>query len=188
MYNITIDKSNHESRILVKFAKTTWDAELLQLNRWWKLRGLYDLQTVLDDCKTFERDTSLRMSPNEERIPSTLCLKTETDCNVIVKRNRLENDETVKNHEATTQKNDESTGEIEYNPRIKWPDLTAQIFIHAGCLYGLYLVLTQAKLLTTLWGKTNFLIYTCMCVFVYIYICLCLILLSNARIFAVLTL
>jgi len=59
-------------------------------------------------------------------------------------------------HVELTQKNDESTIEIEYIPRIKWLDLSAQIFIHAGCLYGLYLVFTQAKLLTSLWGKANF--------------------------------
>jgi len=92
------------------------------------------------------------MSPNEERIPPTMCPK-ETDCNMTLKRTRLANNDTTmaKNYEATTQKNDEST--IEYVPRIKWLDLSAQIFIHAGCLYGLYLVFTQAKLLTSLWGK-----------------------------------
>ncbi|XP_011698188.1 PREDICTED: acyl-CoA Delta(11) desaturase [Wasmannia auropunctata] len=91
------------------------------------------------------------MSPNEERIPPTMCPKTETDCNVTLKRNRnqLANDETAKGHEATIQKNDESA--IDYVPRIKWLDLGAQIFIHGGSLYGLYLVLTQAKLLTALW-------------------------------------
>ncbi|XP_012529361.1 acyl-CoA Delta(11) desaturase [Monomorium pharaonis] len=88
------------------------------------------------------------MSPNEERIPPTICPKTETDCNV---KNRLANGKTVKNHETATQKNDDSTLQTEYVPRIKWLDLCAQFFIHAGCLYGFYLVLTQAKLLTTLW-------------------------------------
>lgn len=116
----------------------------------------------LGDRKAFKRNTSLtRMSPNEERIPPTMCLKTETDCNVTLKRNRLANDETTKNHEATSKKNDESANNVEYVPRIKWLDLSAQIFIHAGCLYGLYLVLTQAKLLTTLWGTAKFLVPTC---------------------------
>lgn len=42
---------------------------------------------------------------------------------------------------------------VEYVPRIKWPDLAAQTFIHFGCVYGFYLCLTQAKALTSLWGK-----------------------------------
>lgn len=91
------------------------------------------------------------MSPNEERIPPTMCPKTEMDCDVTLRKNRLANGETVNNHETTTEKNDDLAVETEYVPRIKWLDLSAQIFIHGGCLYGLYLVLTQAKLLTTLW-------------------------------------
>ncbi|XP_063978102.1 acyl-CoA Delta-9 desaturase isoform X2 [Diachasmimorpha longicaudata] len=39
-----------------------------------------------------------------------------------------------------------------YKPAIKWPDLVVQIFIHAGCGYGLYLIFTEAKWLTTLWA------------------------------------
>ncbi|XP_018304659.1 acyl-CoA Delta(11) desaturase [Mycetomoellerius zeteki] len=99
----------------------------------------------------------MRMSPNEERVTTAICPKVETDCNMTLKRNRLANDESTKNHNTTTQKNDEST-EIKYVPRIKWLDLSAQLFIHGGCLYGLYLVLTQAKLLTSLWAFVT--IYT----------------------------
>lgn len=136
----------------------------------WRLtvdQSVYGPQVFLDNRETFGRNTLLtRMSPNEERIPSA-CLKTEMDCNVTLKTNRFANGETAKNHE-TTQKKDDSAIEIEYIPRIKWLDLSAQIFIHAGCLYGLYLVFTQAKLLTLLWGKANFLVhmYMYMCVYV----------------------
>lgn len=131
---------------------------------------MYGPRVFLDDRETFGRNTLLtRMSPNEERIPSAMCLKTEMDCNVTLKRNRFANGETAKNHEAT-QKKDDSAIEIEYIPRIKWLDLGAQIFIHAGSLYGLYLVFTQAKLLTSLWGKANFL-----GPYVYVYVCICLI-------------
>jgi hypothetical protein len=50
--------------------------------------------------------------------------------------------------------NSQNTNQIEnYVPRIMWPDLFAQIFLHSGCLYGLYLALTQAKIYTNLWGK-----------------------------------
>ncbi|XP_043478844.1 acyl-CoA Delta-9 desaturase [Leptopilina heterotoma] len=47
---------------------------------------------------------------------------------------------------------------VEYTPRIKWPDLAAQMFIHFGCVYGFYLCLTQAKALTSLWAFVT--IYT----------------------------
>ncbi|XP_023176539.1 acyl-CoA desaturase isoform X3 [Drosophila hydei] len=46
------------------------------------------------------------------------------------------------------QKSD--TDEVVYNPQIRWPDLGAQTFLHAGALYGLYL-LFSAKLYTFLW-------------------------------------
>lgn len=51
---------------------------------------------------------------------------------------------------------DPATQKVEYTPRIKWPDLAAQIFIHAGGFYGIYLIIFEAKLLTSLWG--NFLL------------------------------
>lgn len=41
----------------------------------------------------------------------------------------------------------------EFVPRIRWLDLLAQIFVHGGCLYGLFLMLTSAKLLTTIFGE-----------------------------------
>lgn len=45
-----------------------------------------------------------------------------------------------------------------YVPEIRWPDLFAQIFVHGGALYGLYLVFVSAKALTVLWAFC--LIYT----------------------------
>lgn len=39
----------------------------------------------------------------------------------------------------------------DYSPRIRWPDLTAQLFIHIGCLYGAFLMCTAAKMYTNLW-------------------------------------
>jgi len=107
----------------------------------------------------------MKMSPNEEKISLIKYSETEMDCK-ITKRSELTNSETLKNHEATIQKNDESATKIEYVPRIRWLDLSAQIFIHAGALYGLYLMFTQAKLFTSLWGKANFLI---MRVFILLY-------------------
>ncbi|XP_073992380.1 acyl-CoA Delta-9 desaturase [Rhodnius prolixus] len=47
---------------------------------------------------------------------------------------------------------------VPYVSRIRWPDLFAQIFIHAGAFYGLFLVFTSAQWATTLW--TFFMIYS----------------------------
>lgn len=41
----------------------------------------------------------------------------------------------------------------EFVSRLRWPDLTAQVFIHLGCLYGFYLILVSAKIYTTLFGE-----------------------------------
>ncbi|XP_063243808.1 acyl-CoA Delta-9 desaturase [Bacillus rossius redtenbacheri] len=39
----------------------------------------------------------------------------------------------------------------QFQPSIKWPDLGVQLFIHLGCLYGLYLCFF-ARLYTVLWA------------------------------------
>lgn len=84
------------------------------------------------------------MSPDEDKTPPIMDI-----CSPALKRRRSTNE---------IQKDDESTAKIAYVPRIKWLDLSAQIFIHVGFLYGLYLVFTQAKLLTTIWAFVT--IYT----------------------------
>lgn len=40
-----------------------------------------------------------------------------------------------------------------YVAKIKWPDFIAQLFLHAGALYGLYLMIFYARFYTFLWGK-----------------------------------
>lgn len=41
-----------------------------------------------------------------------------------------------------------------FKPQIRWPDLLAQVFVHCGCLYGLYYLITlQAKFYTYIWCK-----------------------------------
>lgn len=48
----------------------------------------------------------------------------------------------------------QTTEERVFRPQIRWPDLIAQIFIHAGFLYGLYyLISLQAKFYTYIWCK-----------------------------------
>uniref|UniRef100_A0A0K8UZM8 Acyl-CoA Delta(11) desaturase n=3 Tax=Bactrocera latifrons TaxID=174628 RepID=A0A0K8UZM8_BACLA len=43
-----------------------------------------------------------------------------------------------------------ASDEIEYKPQIIWLDLIAQVFLHTGALYGIYL-LFQARFYTILW-------------------------------------
>lgn len=45
------------------------------------------------------------------------------------------------------------TTDVKYTPRIRWPDLMAQIFVHFGGIYGVYLMFVSAQLATTLWCK-----------------------------------
>lgn len=55
--------------------------------------------------------------------------------------------------ESENGRDDSTTVKIAYVPRLKWLDLGVQIFVHGGSVYGLYLALTQARLLTLVWGK-----------------------------------
>lgn len=44
-----------------------------------------------------------------------------------------------------------------FKPRIRWPDLMAQVFVHVGSTYGLYFLITlQAKFYTYIWCKFSF--------------------------------
>nr|XP_022919349.1 acyl-CoA Delta(11) desaturase [Onthophagus taurus]XP_022919350.1 acyl-CoA Delta(11) desaturase [Onthophagus taurus] len=40
----------------------------------------------------------------------------------------------------------------EFVSRIRWPDLLVQIFIHVGCLYGLYLCIVAARFYTVMFA------------------------------------
>jgi len=60
---------------------------------------------------------------------------------------------TIEKLKKETKENSKLSKEIEeFVPSIKWPDLLVQIYIHAGCLYGLFLCVWSAKLLTTLFA------------------------------------
>jgi hypothetical protein len=48
----------------------------------------------------------------------------------------------------------QGSDKIRFEAKWRWPDLTVQLFIHLGCLYGFYLIFTSVKMLTTLWGKS----------------------------------
>ncbi|XP_017758614.1 PREDICTED: acyl-CoA Delta(11) desaturase-like [Eufriesea mexicana] len=94
------------------------------------------------------------MSPNKEQVPPTVY--------EVLEEKQRENDS--KNRRLAETEDflsaDESyrSSKAEFVPRIRWPDLVAQIFIHAGCVYGIYLIFAKAKLLTTLWAFAT--IYT----------------------------
>lgn len=65
-----------------------------------------------------------------------------------VKLRLIKNDKTSKESTASTERR------TEFKSEIRWPDLMAQIFIHAGFLYGgFYLITFKAKLYTYVWGK-----------------------------------
>jgi len=134
--------------------ETTWDADS-------RLRQstTIEYRSSVDDPRSFLEDHTLhthslsRMSPDEKKVrPVARAAPT-------AKVDQMVNDDSAKGSLDATQRDASTssmTAKIEYVPRIKWLDLSVQIFIHAGCLYGLYLVLTQAKWLTMLWGKASF--------------------------------
>lgn len=92
------------------------------------------------------------MAPGGERVPSTTCT-TEAEVELPDKNMNTKCTESDKNLLINGELKPRKKTEDIYVPRIKWPDLLVQIFIHGGCLYGLYLIFTQARLLTSLWGE-----------------------------------
>lgn len=53
----------------------------------------------------------------------------------------------TKEHQGTDEK-------AIFKPQIRWPDLLAQVFVHAGWLCGFYYLITlQAKFYTYIWCK-----------------------------------
>lgn len=68
----------------------------------------------------------------------------DSNCNnQISQRRPAKNNEEFTPH-AKTQ---------DFEPKYRWPDLTVQLFIHIGCLYGLYLALFHARFYTFLFGE-----------------------------------
>lgn len=60
-------------------------------------------------------------------------------------------------HSLVDQKKEDSLSSesAEYSPQIRWPDLIAQLFVHGGALYGIYLMFTVAQWRTVLWGESH---------------------------------
>lgn len=60
-------------------------------------------------------------------------------------------------HSLVDEKKEDSLSSesAEYSPQIRWPDLIAQLFVHGGALYGIYLMFTVAQWRTVLWGESH---------------------------------
>lgn len=89
------------------------------------------------------------MSPNKEQVTPTVYEVLEKQ----QKENDLKNSRLAETEDFLSADESYRSSKAEFVPRIRWPDLVAQIFIHAGCVYGIYLIFAKAKLLTTLWGR-----------------------------------
>lgn len=63
----------------------------------------------------------------------------------------------VRRLKGSQEVNPEPKPDDPFVPRIRWPDLIAQLFIHVGCLYGLYLSIVSARVYTWLFGEFLFL-------------------------------
>lgn len=48
---------------------------------------------------------------------------------------------------------DKLQNKSKYKWNIVWRNVIAFVYLHAGFLYGLYLLITGARILTFLWGK-----------------------------------
>ena len=55
----------------------------------------------------------------------------------------------------TAETGSKSVAKNEYVSQWRWPDLAVQLFIHVGCLYGFYLMMTSVKVFTLIWGRSR---------------------------------
>ncbi|XP_043520010.1 acyl-CoA Delta-9 desaturase [Frieseomelitta varia] len=88
------------------------------------------------------------MSPDKNRVPPTVYEMLEEK----YKGNDSENRRLAETDDFLAVDENYRSSKVEYVPRIAWPDLMALLFVHVGCIYGLYLIFTEAKLLTTVWA------------------------------------
>lgn len=106
-------------------------------------------QTNSNETKTQSKDKTFSDIGNNSQ--ENIVKPNETQCN-------------NNNGESVKIKKDES--EVKYSlwkappynnepfiPRIRWPDLCAQIFLHVGALYGLIFHLYAIKFYTLIWCK-----------------------------------
>lgn len=64
------------------------------------------------------------------------------------------------NNESDVHEEEDLNEKNTFKPQIRWPDLIVQIFLHVGCLYGIFLILTTAKFYTSLFGEYSILFNT----------------------------
>ena len=98
------------------------------------------------------------MSPDKERVPPTVYHMLDTENTGIESKMCRTTAELAMTDDFLSADESYRSSKAKYVPQITWPDLIAQIFVHVGCIYGLYLILMDAKLLTILWAFVT--IYT----------------------------
>lgn len=76
---------------------------------------------------------------------------TTTDRPMHQQQHLINNNKIISEQDPVERKS--SKEPTDYDCRYRWPDLIVQLFIHVGCLYGLYLCLVSARFYTTLFGK-----------------------------------
>ncbi|XP_074039157.1 acyl-CoA Delta-9 desaturase [Leptinotarsa decemlineata] len=87
----------------------------------------------------FDEETARNMCPatSEGNIGTTIHQR------ITTKNNNEEKIETASEINTKTE---------DFVPQIRWPDTIVQLFLHIGCLYGLFLCLVSAKFYTTLFA------------------------------------
>jgi hypothetical protein len=68
-----------------------------------------------------------------------------------------QNESSHTSHSKVSQTTSENPDDkVPFHPKIRWPDLIAQVFIHGGSIYGLYYLITlKAAFYTYVWCKTK---------------------------------
>uniref|UniRef100_A0A1B0B1J9 Fatty acid desaturase domain-containing protein n=1 Tax=Glossina palpalis gambiensis TaxID=67801 RepID=A0A1B0B1J9_9MUSC len=105
-------------------------------------------KNILNGQQQQQQQLQRQQQPQQQQHVQTKCL----DDNLGYNEENAVYKELIKAKESLMPANimEETLRDEEHQPKIRWLDLMAQLFLHVGGLYGFYL-LFSAKLLTFLW-------------------------------------
>lgn len=86
-----------------------------------------------------------------------MCMKIKCTMSDSDEKNNNGPSEEVPTHRKCSEKKNENMSieptDSSFHPQTRWPDLCAQLFLHAGAVYGLIFQLYAIKFVTLIWCK-----------------------------------
>lgn len=108
------------------------------------------VESVVISKQAIDEKTNVEViEPNRT---SALHKRNTTNNNIDTINSNKTNDIKCDKNSENTDKEVINNNEI-FQPKIRWPDLVVQIFLHVGALYGFLILFWSIKLYTFLWCK-----------------------------------